>query len=84
MCVRDTLVVLSNVSETGAFRGRLDGVGMIGSWFAFGWWFVGEPGDRAHAGVPVSVSLGVLHEALLVVFDWSGECLHEFVIRGVG
>ena len=38
-------------------------MGMIGSWFAFGWWFVGEPGDRAHAGVPVSVSLGVLHVA---------------------
>lgn len=34
--------------------------------------------------VPMSASLQVLHEALLVVFDWSGECLHEFVIRGVG
>ena len=34
--------------------------------------------------VPVSASLQLLHEALLVVFDWSGECLHEFVIRGVG
>ena len=34
--------------------------------------------------MPTSVSLGVLREALLVVFDWSGECLHEFVIRGVG
>jgi hypothetical protein len=31
--------------------------------------------------VPAVASLQVLHEALLVVFDWSGECLHEFVIR---
>ena len=30
-----------------------------------------------------AVTLAVLHEALLVVFDWSGEHLHEFTIRSV-
>ena len=34
--------------------------------------------------VPASATLAVLHEALLVCFGWSGECLHEFTIRAAG
>ena len=34
--------------------------------------------------VPGSATLDVLHQALLVSFDWSGECLHEFTIRAAG
>ena len=29
------------------------------------------------------MTLAGLHEALLVLFDWSGEHLHEFTIRSV-
>ena len=32
--------------------------------------------------VPGSVSLPMLHDVLLACFDWTGECLHEFDIRG--
>ena len=34
--------------------------------------------------VASSATLAVLHEALLVCFDWSGECLHEFTIPAAG
>ena len=34
--------------------------------------------------VPGSATLDVVHEALLVCFGWSGECLHEFTIRAAG
>ena len=34
--------------------------------------------------VPDAVTLAVLHEALLILFGWSGEHLHEFTIRAVG
>lgn len=34
--------------------------------------------------VPDAVTLAVLHEAMLVLFGWSSEHLHEFTIRAVG
>ena len=33
--------------------------------------------------VPLSASLQLLHEALLVCFGWSGDHLHEFTVRAV-
>jgi hypothetical protein len=33
--------------------------------------------------MPEQASLAVLHEALLTVFDWSDEHLHQFNIRAV-
>ena len=34
--------------------------------------------------IRTSATLDVLHEALLVCFGWSGERLHEFMIRAAG
>ena len=34
--------------------------------------------------VPAAVTLVVLNEAMLILFGWSGEHLHEFTIRAVG
>ena len=34
--------------------------------------------------VPASATLAVVHEALLVCFGCSGECLHKFTVRAAG
>jgi Plasmid pRiA4b ORF-3-like protein len=34
--------------------------------------------------IPAVATLAVLNEAMLILFGWSGEHLHEFTIRAVG